>query len=63
MGGTALMYAASNGHAAAVPLLLLRGADVDARDAAGRTAADVAAAVPPQQEAVRAALRGVRLEP
>ena len=54
------MFAASNGHASVVPLLLLRGADVAARDAAGNTAADVAAAVPPRQEAVREALRGVR---
>ena len=54
------MFAASNGHAGVVPLLLLRGADVTARDAAGNTAADVAAAVPARQEAVREALRGVR---
>ena len=56
------MYAAAMGHAAAVPLLLLRGADVAARDVEGRTAADIAATVPPRQEAVRAALRGVRAE-
>ena len=62
MGGTALMYAASNGHAAAVPLLLLRGADVTASDVDGRTAWDIAATVPPCQDAVRAALRGVRAE-
>ena len=62
MGGTALMFAASNGHAAVIPLLLLRGADAAARDAGGLSAADVAAAVPPRCEAVRAALRGVRAE-
>ena len=56
------MYAAAMGHAAAVPLLLLRGADVAARDVAGRSAFDIAATVPPRQEAVRAALRGVRAE-
>lgn len=62
VGGTPLMYAASNGQAAAIPLLMLRGADPGARDAAGRTASDIAATVPPMQEAVRAALRGAQAE-
>ncbi|MCZ6878047.1 MAG: ankyrin repeat domain-containing protein [Acidobacteria bacterium] len=45
-GGTALMYAALNGHVAATSLLIGQGADLNAEDDLGRRALDYASVHP-----------------
>ena len=57
-GMTALMFAAREGHEAVARLLLERGAEPQATDKKGKTAADLAAAK--GQTALVALLRGTR---
>ncbi len=45
-GGTALMYAALNGHVAATSFLIEKGADLNAQDDLGRRALDYASVHP-----------------
>lgn len=64
MGNTALIYAASGGHAEIVRLLLASGADAGARNDAGASALEraVLADRPDAAEILRAASRGERPE-
>jgi ankyrin repeat protein len=64
MGNTALIYAASGGHAEIVRLLLMSGADASARNDAGASALERAALAERRDafEILRAALRGERPE-
>jgi cytohesin len=64
LGNTALIYAASGGHAEIVRLLLMSGADAGARNDAGVSALERAALAdrPDAAEILRAASRGERPE-